>query len=57
MDHEDNDTFVNIEASTRIGQNYSAELRARFLTNANFGDRLYDFARDDYVQLRLARYF
>lgn len=57
IDHENQDSFINLEAETRLGDNYQLELRARFITGADEGEDLYNFARDDYVQLRLARYF
>tara|TARA_R110002126_G_scaffold3263_2_gene18606 strand:- start:34157 stop:35425 length:1269 start_codon:yes stop_codon:yes gene_type:complete len=57
IDHETQDSFINLEAETRIGDNYQIELRARFIVGADQGEDLYSFARDDYVQLRLARYF
>lgn len=57
IDHETQDSFINLEAETRLGDNYQIELRARFIVGADQGEDLYDFARDDYIQLRLARYF
>jgi hypothetical protein len=57
IDHETQDSFINLEAETRLGDNYQIELRARFIVGADQGEDLYSFARDDYIQLRLARYF
>ncbi|MEC7702007.1 MAG: hypothetical protein VYC19_04575, partial [Pseudomonadota bacterium] len=57
FDHENQDSFINIEAERRFGDNFSAEIRARFITGADEGEDLYEFARDDYIQLRLSRYF
>lgn len=57
IDHENQDSFINLEAETRLGENFLIELRARFIVGADEGEDLYNFARDDYIQLRLARYF
>lgn len=57
FDQENQDSFISVEGERRLGDDYSVELRARFITGADEGEDLYEFARDDYVQLRLARYF
>ncbi|MGX2041770.1 hypothetical protein ACWJKU_16810 [Methylocaldum sp. MU1018] len=50
--------FVNLEASRRVGEAWKVELKARFFMDAPQKDFvLYGFRRDDYVQLRIARYF
>ena len=51
------ETYVNIEAERRLGDNTVLELRARWFTNAEAGDSSYAIARDDYLQLQLSRYF
>jgi hypothetical protein len=48
-DLDTHETFINIEAERRLGEDYVLELRARNAT--------YALARDDYVQLQLSRYF
>ncbi|MFK8012978.1 MAG: hypothetical protein AB8B80_13120 [Marinicellaceae bacterium] len=48
---------MNKEAERRIGENLSAELRLRALTNVDETDSAYAFAKDDYVQLALIWYF
>ena len=57
VDPSTSETFYTIEAERRIGQNLVIEMRARFFTGADLGDPLYAISRDDYIQLRLARYF
>lgn len=47
----------SIEAERRFGQNYFATLEARFFENVPQSDPLFSFANDDFIQLRVARYF
>ena len=56
-DVETSETYVNIEAERRLGDDYVLELRARFFTNADSDDVSYAIAKDDYLQLQLSRYF
>ena len=56
-DIDTGETYVNIEAERRLGDNYVLELRARWFSNAGPGDTSYAIARDDYLQLQLSRYF
>ena len=56
-DVDTDETFVNIEADRRIGDNYVVELRARIFSGASRADRTYTLANDDYLQLQLARFF
>ena len=56
-DVKTSETYLNIEADRRLGENYVAELRARFFTNAEPGDTSYAIEKDDYLQLQLSRYF
>ena len=56
-DLETSETYVNIEADRRLGENYVLELRARFFTNAEPGDTSFAIEKDDYLQLQLSRYF
>ena len=51
------ETFVNIEAERRFGDNWFAELRVRIFSGAEQGDTTYWLQSDDYVQLSIARYF
>lgn len=56
-DVDTSETFINIEADRRIGENYVIELRARVFTGARPGDLMYTLKNDDYLQLQLSRYF
>jgi len=56
-DLETSETYVNIEADRRFGDDTVLELRARFFTNANPGDTSYAIEKDDYLQLQMSRYF
>ncbi len=56
-DLDTGETFVNVEADRRIGQNYVFEMRLRVLTNADPNHATFALANDDYVQLQLSRYF
>ena len=50
-------TFLNVEASRRLGDRWVLELEARAFANIPASDALYSLRRDDYAQLRLAWYF
>ena len=56
-DTETGETFVNIEAERRFGEDWFGELRVRAFSGAGPGDTTYWFRKDNYVQLSLARYF
>jgi hypothetical protein len=56
-DVETGETFVNVEAERRFGENWFAELRLRGFSGAGQGDTTYWLQKDDYVQLNVARYF
>jgi hypothetical protein len=56
-DVETGETFVNIEAERRFGDDWFAELRVRMFSGAEQGDATYWLQEDDYVQLSIARYF
>ena len=56
-DTETGETFFNVEAERRIGDSIALELRARAFSGAGPRDLTYAVVRDDYVQIRLAKYF
>jgi len=56
-DLQTSETYVNIEAERRLGEDTVLELRARFFTNAEPSDTGYAINKDDYLQLQLSRYF
>ena len=51
------ETFVNIEAERRFGEDWSAELRVRAFSGAEQGDTSYWLQKDDYARLSIARCF
>lgn len=57
VDTETRETFFNLEAERRFGDNLSVELRLRAFASAEPGDALYAFERDDYLQLRVSWYY
>ena len=56
-DTDTGETFVNIEAERRFGDNWFAELRVRAFSGAEQGDTTFWLQKDDYVQLSISRYF
>ena len=56
-DVESGETFVNIEAERRFGDDWFAELRVRVFSGADANEPTYWLSRDDYVQLSVARHF
>jgi len=56
-DVDTGETFINIEAERRFGEDWFAELRVRAFSSAEPGDSTYWLQKDDYVQLNIARYF
>ena len=55
-DVDTGETFVNIEAERRFGDDWFAELRVRAFSGAEPDDNTYFLKKDDYVQVSLARY-
>ena len=49
--------MFNLEASRRLGNDWKLSTQARFWIDVPADDLLFDFSRDDYVELSLARYF
>jgi hypothetical protein len=56
-DTDTGETFVNIEAERRFGDNWFGELRVRAFSGAEQGDTTWWLQQDDYVQLSISRYF
>jgi hypothetical protein len=56
-DTDTGETFLNIEAERRFGQDWFGELRVRAFSGAELGDNTYFLKKDDYVQVSLSRYF
>jgi hypothetical protein len=51
------ETFVNIEAERRFGEDWFVELRVRAFSGAEQRDATYWLQQDDYAQLSIARFF
>jgi hypothetical protein len=56
-DTDTGETFINIEAERRFGDEWFGELRVRAFNGAGQGDATSWLQKDDYVQLSLTRYF
>jgi len=56
-DVETGETFFNVEAERRLGEDIAVELRVRGFSGARAGDPTFALVRDDYMELRIARYF
>lgn len=56
-DVDTGETFLNVEAERRFGDDIVLELRIRAFSGASPGDITYSVASDDYVQLQIAKYF
>ncbi|MAN64328.1 MAG: hypothetical protein CMI60_20540 [Parvibaculum sp.] len=48
---------ISLEAERRFGDDYFVSLEARIFENVPRSDLLFSFSDDDFVQLRVARYF
>jgi hypothetical protein len=57
IDAQDGTVSVSAEASRRIGQRWTAELEGRFFANVDPSNIVDAFRDDDFVTLRLTRYF
>jgi hypothetical protein len=56
-DVETGETFMNIEAERRFGEDIAFELRVRAFSGADPEDLMYSVVRDDYIQLQIAKFF
>jgi hypothetical protein len=56
-DVDTGETFLNIEAERRFGDDIVLEIRARVFSGASPRDITYSVVNDDYVQLQIAKYF
>ena len=56
-DIQTGETFLNVEAERRLGQDYVLELRGRVFTGADPGDLTHAFVDDSYLQVQFSRYF
>ena len=56
-DTQTGETFLNIEAERRFGEDWFGELRVRVFSGASHGEGTYWLQEDDYLQLSISRYF
>ena len=56
-DVDTGETFLNIEAERRFGDDIAVELRVRAFSGASPEDITYSLVRDDYIQFQIAKYF
>jgi len=57
VDAEDQSTILFIEADRRIGENWKIELESRLFVNIDDDNPLSSFRDDDFITLRLSRFF
>ncbi|MDJ0749015.1 MAG: hypothetical protein QNJ11_06000 [Woeseiaceae bacterium] len=56
-DVDTGETFVNVEAERRFGEDWFGELRVRAFSGAEPNDSSFFLRKDDYLELSIARYF
>ncbi len=57
IDHENGSSFALLEAQTRLGSDWTIELEGRFFINVDQNDPTHFFAQDDFINLKIARFF
>ncbi|MEM9263502.1 MAG: hypothetical protein AAGA22_07975 [Pseudomonadota bacterium] len=57
IDANDQSTGMFVEAERRLGEDWAVELQARLFLNADPDNILFTFREDDFINLRLTRYF
>ncbi|NIR48250.1 MAG: hypothetical protein GWN55_04180 [Phycisphaerae bacterium] len=57
IDRKNRSSFLNLEASRRVGSAFKATLEIRGFVNLDNSDFLYAFRRDTYIRVELRRYF
>lgn len=57
VDADTQAVFGSLEASRRIGQSWKVSLEARLFSNVSSQELFYDLRDDDYIELRIAKYF
>ncbi len=57
FDRRNSERFYNLEAERRIGESITAGLRLRMFSGAEESSAQYSFESDDYLQIRVTRYF
>lgn len=57
VDVEDQSTSLSIEAERRIGESWTIELESRWFVHTASGNLLHFIKNDDYITLRMRKYF
>ena len=57
VDAEDQSTVFSIEAERRLGERWKIEVESRWFINVGRGNLLESVQDDDYLTLRVRRYF
>lgn len=57
VDHETGSTFFSVEADTRLSDFWTIEMEARAFAFTSEEDPVDAYSHDDYLQVRLSRYF
>ena len=57
FDRDTGASFLNVEASRRLGDRYTLSAEIRSFIGASEGDLLFGLRKDHYFQLELSRYF
>ncbi len=57
VDIDTQERFFNLEAERRLGENYVLEARLRIFDGDRQVNQLFSVDRDDYLQIKLVRYF
>ncbi len=57
LDRDTGASFLNVEASRRLGDRYTLSLEIRGFVGASAGDLLFGLRKDHYFQVELSRYF
>ena len=57
VDADNQATMTSVEASRRLGDSWKLSMEARIFSGFESDDVLYSYRQDDYLEIRLARYF
>ena len=57
FDADDHTTGIFIEAERRLADNWTGEIEARLFVNVDEDNLLFDLRRDDFINLRISRFF
>lgn len=57
IDPSTDETFLNVEATRRLGSNFKAEFRLRAFSGAGANEAFYSVEKDDYAEFEITRYF